>query len=900
MARGLLPKLALVVTATALVVAGVTVTPVVAQASTTTLNWGTVNTTQDPPVRLFGAMTFDSTRHRTVLFGGGNQAFTNLADTWEFDGTGWVQRAPATSPPALVGSSMAYDSVRGVSVLFGGGAPTGGDSNSTWEWDGNNWTLRSPAMAPSPRLWSTMAFDGVRGRIVLFGGDGQGSVDLGDTWEYDGIAWTRKTPASSPTPRFGAAMSYDPGLGRVVLFGGRVAGQRMADTWEWDGNNWTQITTSSAPFPRFWHTMAFDPQVGHIVVFGGDHIEPFGLGPTNDTWEFDGTMWTQDWTSTSPAVRSGQNMALDAKGRIVLFGGSDGGNPGVFPTSTMELGTGIVSPPGNPSITLPPSFEFGLVDVGTTSAASNILIYNQGTGPLLVTISTTGDFAISGGYCPTAPDPLAAGMICREFLTFTPTAGGDRFGTLVITGNVPGGSQSIALHGTGLASDFAIAASPTHVGALQGTSVTTTVSTTVIGVPSTISLSFTSTDPGLTATFSPSSITAGGSALMTINVGPSVPVGSQALDAGGTEGLAFHRVTIFVNVSAPQTDFSISASPNSFSMVQGDTATSTISTALLSGPGGSIFLDASISVGGLILSPLSPQTVTTGGSATLTMTSGTFTPPGIYTVTVKGILGTTTHSTTIVVTVSAAPPPDFSIVGAPTSISIVQGSSATSAISTAVTSGSAQSITLSASVPGVLNANLSPALITAGGGATLTVFALPTTPPGTYMVTVTGTEGSNTHSTAVAVTVILKSIVNGGFETGDLTGWTSTGAVSISHTSHTGAFAAQVGSASPSADSTLTQTFSVPASGGKLVFWYRISCGDKVKTDWFTATLRDNVTGAASTIQPPVCTKMATWTKVTVNVSAQAGHSVTLTFLTHDDGHAADPTYTLVDGVSLT
>src|ERR1700732_706867 len=85
---------------------GVTGAAVVAEASPTTLNWGSVSTSQIPPARQFAAMTFDSTRNRTVLFGGGNSAFVNLSDTWEFDGVNWVQRTPATSPPAVVGPAM--------------------------------------------------------------------------------------------------------------------------------------------------------------------------------------------------------------------------------------------------------------------------------------------------------------------------------------------------------------------------------------------------------------------------------------------------------------------------------------------------------------------------------------------------------------------------------------------------------------------------------------------------------------------------------------------------------------------------------------------------------------------------------------------------------------------------
>src|SRR5436309_15253355 len=46
------------------------------------------------------AMAHDSARGRVVLFGGKDGSGSVLGDTWEWVGTAWVQRKPATGPPA--------------------------------------------------------------------------------------------------------------------------------------------------------------------------------------------------------------------------------------------------------------------------------------------------------------------------------------------------------------------------------------------------------------------------------------------------------------------------------------------------------------------------------------------------------------------------------------------------------------------------------------------------------------------------------------------------------------------------------------------------------------------------------------------------------------------------------
>jgi hypothetical protein len=389
-------------------------------------------------------MDYDSRRARTVLFGGYNGS-NALSDTWEWDGSAWSAFSTVPAPPAAVGQGMAYDSARGVSVLL--------VDSVTWEWNGSTWVLRPTASAPSSRNWTAMAYDSAHRQVVLFGGQNSSGL-LGDTWTYDGTNWTKRSPANAPSARQATAMAFDSARGVVVLFGGRTLDQRMNDTWEWDGGTWTQRNPSTVPLTRLFHSMAYDTQLGKTVMFGGDRFEPFhAVGPINDTWIWDGTNWARDWTAGAPSPRAGQSMAYDSsKGQTVLFGGTDESSPGVYSNETWELGLMNATPPGNPAISFSTATQsFGAPTVGTTSGPATIWVTSSGTGPLVISsVSTTGDFAVTGNDCPLAPDPLAPGSYCRIQLTFTPTVCGYRSGVVNVADNGPNGSQSVFLQGAGV------------------------------------------------------------------------------------------------------------------------------------------------------------------------------------------------------------------------------------------------------------------------------------------------------------------------------------------------------------------------------------------------------------------------------------------------------------------
>lgn len=104
------------------------------------------------------------------------------------------------------------------------------------------------------------------------------------------------------------------------------------------------------------------------------------------------------------------------------------------------------------------------------------------------------------------------------------------------------------------------------------------------------------------------------------------------------------------------------------------------------------------------------------------------------------------------------PPPvdDFSISASPASQTVAAGGTATYTVQTAVTSGSAESMTLTATgLPaGVTSATFTPAQVTAGGASTLTL----TTDPGSAgvsgTVTISGSyAGGATHAATAGITI---------------------------------------------------------------------------------------------------------------------------------------------------
>jgi hypothetical protein len=125
-------------------------------------------------------------------------------------------------------------------------------------------------------------------------------------------------------------------------------------------------------------------------------------------------------------------------------------------TNTVSLsGTGTA--PGPVLNANPGSLSFASTVVGSTTSAQSFTVTNSGTTAATVSgVSVTGDFAQTNNC-----SSIAVNASCTVNVTFTPTAGGARSGTVTVTSNANNSPTSVSVSGTGIDSSTNIAAGKT-------------------------------------------------------------------------------------------------------------------------------------------------------------------------------------------------------------------------------------------------------------------------------------------------------------------------------------------------------------------------------------------------------------------------------------------------------
>lgn len=220
------------------------------------------------------------------------------------------------------------------------------------------------------------------------------------------------------------------------------------------------------------------------------------------------------------------------------------------------------------------------------------------------------------------------------------------------SGKTASGKYSLTVTGGGdpQPGDFTLGASPSSVKAAKGKYVSTTISTD--GGGQTINLSASGLPSGVKATFQPTSVGAGSSSKLTLDVSSTATAGTSSITVTGTDAggkTATTTVSLTVEGTDPPTgEVTVTASPSSASVKQGLLAQTVVKA---SGGTGNLTLTASGVPTGAQMS-FNPATVGQNGSSNVWIFTNFSTPPGTYPITVKatsadGKTGTTTFTLTV-------------------------------------------------------------------------------------------------------------------------------------------------------------------------------------------------------------------------------------------------------------
>jgi hypothetical protein len=245
------------------------------------------------------------------------------AAAWVFT---WRKLEPSRRPPARYWHTLAFDDVRGSIVLFGG--TTEELLADTWEWDGSSWSERKADPAPTARYLAAMVHDHARQKVLLFGGGQDPPIAFDDTWRWDGTRWERVATERQPSARLGAMVSYDVDRAVTVLFGGTrdddppsQPALAFEETWEWDGSRWSERSLARQPPGRAAGVMAYDVRRKVSILITGARDSADML---EDMWQWDGMNWSELTPGLLPPPRRDAQMVFDTElGLLILFGGYD-------------------------------------------------------------------------------------------------------------------------------------------------------------------------------------------------------------------------------------------------------------------------------------------------------------------------------------------------------------------------------------------------------------------------------------------------------------------------------------------------------------------------------------------------------------------------------------------------
>jgi hypothetical protein len=330
---------------------------------------------------------------------------------------------------------------------------TGGCTVSTCSTD----TAVSELYDPVANSWSTTgnlntarySHTAVRlktGKVLAIGGYAGGISASCELYDPSTAAWSNA--ASTNVVRYlnTTTLLAD---GKVLVTGGTPGRGPLnsAELYDPTANSWTLTGTMTQA--RWAHTATLLGD-GTVLVAGGEGQSIScgkactGYIPTAKAEIYNEAAGKFAATASLSRAQASHSMTLLRTGRALAAGGIGYNAYCCTVLSTAEVYTPL-------TLTFSASsLNFGLLQIGLTSASQTVTVTNVSTHTVTFTsIASSGDFSQSH-TCPTTPSTLGAGLNCTITVTFSPTAAGTRTGAVTLKDNSPGSpTQTITLSGTG-------------------------------------------------------------------------------------------------------------------------------------------------------------------------------------------------------------------------------------------------------------------------------------------------------------------------------------------------------------------------------------------------------------------------------------------------------------------
>ena len=403
-------------------------------------------------------------------------------------------------------------------------------------------------------------------------------------------------------------------------------------------------------------------------------------------------------------------------------------------TSSVNIDLGVYAP----TFTLNGG---GIVSIGQGSSGSTYVSVNNlygFTGSVNLAVSGLP----SGVTASFSPNPTTGSSL----LTFTASSSA-AVGQVVVTITGTSGSATATTTVTLGVYDPSFTLSCTGaVNIGQGTSGTATVVlNNLYGFTGSVNLAVSGLPAGVAASFSPNPTT--GSSILTFTASSLASLGNSVVTITGTSGSVTATTTISLGVYVPT--FTLSGG-GSLSIGPGKLREQRT---FMSTPQYGFTGNVTLSISGLPtgVTPLwTPNP--TNGTSILTLTASNSVPVGQYNLTITGVYGSTTKTTTLTLNINA---PAFTITTY-SSVSLGQGASGTASFQVNPQYGFTGNVTMSVSgLPSGVTASFSPN--PASANTTLTLTASSTAAPGQYTLTITGTSGTQSATALLGLTVYVPS-----------------------------------------------------------------------------------------------------------------------------------------------